>query len=310
MTMTDPLKIYKALADETRLRLVRLLVRGALNVNEIIGILGMGQSRVSRHLKILAEAELVTKRREGTWIYYQGNGQSSEAIVADALDLCERHERQLPNYAEDLQGLENIVEGRRQQTRQFFDSIVDPQQLHQSLDGDYYRRVAMDRVPDGIGTVLDMGTGAGLLLPGLLRRAERVIAVDSSTTMLDMARKALGKETMRCDFRLGDLGHLPVADGEVDLVVACMVLHHLSHPAEAIGEARRALRAGGRLVIVDLYRHEDESLREHLADLWLGFLPAQVERWLREYRFVIEGAEVVGAADTLQLIAFQAQKEE
>lgn len=308
--MTDPLKIYKALADETRLRLVRLLVRGALNVNEIIGILGMGQSRVSRHLKILAEAELVTKRREGTWIYYQGNGQSSEAIVADALDLCERHERQLPNYAEDLQGLENIVEGRRQQTRQFFDSIVDPQQLHQSLDGDYYRRVAMDRVPDGIGTVLDMGTGAGLLLPGLLRRAERVIAVDSSTTMLDMARKALGKETMRCDFRLGDLGHLPVADGEVDLVVACMVLHHLSHPAEAIGEARRALRAGGRLVIVDLYRHEDESLREHLADLWLGFLPAQVERWLREYRFVIEGAEVVGAADTLQLIAFQAQKEE
>ena len=104
--MTDPLKIYKALADETRLRLVRLLVRGSLNVNEIIGILGMGQSRISRHLKILAEAELVTKRREGTWIYYQGNGQSSEAIVADALDLCERHERQLPNYAEDLQGLD------------------------------------------------------------------------------------------------------------------------------------------------------------------------------------------------------------
>ena len=165
-------------------------------------------------------------------------------------------------------------------------------------------------MPDGIGTVLDMGTGAGLLLSGLLRRAERVIAVDSSTTMLDMARKALGKETMRCDFRLGDLGHLPIADGEVDLVVACMVLHHLSHPAEAIREARRALRSGGRLVIVDLYRHEDESLREHLADLWLGFLPSEVERWLREFHFAIEGAEVVGAADTLQLIAFEAQKEE
>jgi ArsR family transcriptional regulator len=128
--------------------------------------------------------------------------------------------------------------------------------------------------------------------------------------MLDMARKALGKETMRCDFRLGDLGHLPIADGEVDLVVACMVLHHLSHPAEAIREARRALRAGGHLVIVDLYRHEDESLREHLADLWLGFLPSEVERWLREFHFTIKGAEVVGAADTLQLIAFQAQKEE
>ena len=118
--MTDPLKVYKALADETRLRLVRLLVRGALNVNEIIGILGMGQSRISRHLKILSEAELVTKRREGTWIYYEGNGQASEPIVVEALEMCERHERAMPNYTEDLQGLENVVEGRRQQMRNTF----------------------------------------------------------------------------------------------------------------------------------------------------------------------------------------------
>ncbi|MFT5373886.1 MAG: DNA-binding transcriptional ArsR family regulator, partial [Candidatus Latescibacterota bacterium] len=187
--MADSLKIYKALADETRLRLVRLLVRGPLNVNEIIGILGMGQSRISRHLKILAEAELVTSRREGTWIYYQGHNQSSEALVVDTLDVLERHERALPYYAEDIQGLEEVVEGRREQMRSFFDNIKDPQQLHQSLDGDYYRKVAMDMVPEYMVTALDMGTGAGLLLPGLLRRAERVVAVDSSTTMLDMARK-------------------------------------------------------------------------------------------------------------------------
>ncbi len=308
--MKDPLKIYKALADETRLRLVRLLVRGALNVNEIIGILGMGQSRISRHLKILAEAELVTKRREGTWIYYAGNGQSDEAIVVEALELCERHEQALPNYAEDLQALENVVEGRRQQMRNFFNSIEDPQQLHQALDGDYYRKMAMAQVPDSVGTVLDMGTGAGLILPGLLRRAERVIAVDSSTTMLDMARRALGKETMRCDFRLGDLGHLPVADGEIDLVMACMVLHHLSRPADALREAYRALKPGGRLVVIDLYRHEDESLREKMADLWLGFLPSEVEGWLREHRFTTESAEVVGADNTLQLIAFKAIKKD
>ncbi|MGB0603396.1 MAG: ArsR/SmtB family transcription factor [Candidatus Latescibacterota bacterium] len=308
--MTDPLKVYKALADETRLRLVRLLVRGALNVNEIIGILGMGQSRISRHLKILSEAELVTKRREGTWIYYEGNGQASEPIVVEALEMCERHERAMPNYTEDLQGLENVVEGRRQQMRNFFDNIKDPDQLQQALDGNYYRKIAIEQVPEGAGTVLDMGTGAGLLLPGLLRRAQRVIAVDSSTTMLDMARKALGKETMRCDFRLGDLGHLPVADGEVDLVMACMVLHHLSRPAEAIREAYRALAPNGRLVVVDLYRHEDETLREQLADLWLGFLPSEVESWLREHRFTTESAEVVGADNSLQLIAFQAIKKD
>ena len=152
--MTDPLKVYKALADETRLRLIRLLVRGALNVNEIIGILGMGQSRISRHLKILSEAELVTKRREGTWIYYEGNGQSSEPIVVEALEMCERHERAMPNYTEDLQGLENVVEGRRQQMRNFFDNIKDPDQLQQALDGNYYRKIAIEQVPEGAGQCL------------------------------------------------------------------------------------------------------------------------------------------------------------
>ena len=308
--MISTLKIYKALADETRLRLVRLLARGALNVNEVISILGMGQSRVSRHLRVLSEAELVTKRREGTWVYYEGNKQSSEPVVVEALEMCQRHEHLLPNYTEDLQGLESVVEGRRQQMRIFFDNIEDPDQLQQALDGNYYRKVAIEKVPEGARTILDMGTGAGLLLPGLLRRAERVIAIDSSTTMLGMARRSLGKETMRCDFRLGDLGHLPVADGEVDLVMACMVLHHLSHPAEAIREAHRALAPGGRLIVVDLYRHEDESLREKLADLWLGFLPSEVKSWLHEHRFTTDDAEVVGADNSLQLIALQAIKKE
>jgi len=115
---------------------------------------------------------------------------------------------------------------------------------------------------------------------------------------------------MRCDFRLGDLGHLPVADGEIDLVMACMVLHHLSRPADALREAYRALKPGGRLVVIDLYRHEDESLREKVADLWLGFLPSEVEGWLREHRFTTESAEVVGADNTLQLIAFKAIKKD
>ncbi len=308
--MISTLKIYKALADETRLRLVRLLARGALNVNEVISILGMGQSRISRHLRVLSEAKLVTKRREGTWVYYQGNRQSSEPAVVEALEMCQRHEHLLPNYTEDLQGLESVVEERRQQMRSFFDNIEDPDQLQQALDGNYYRKIAIEKVPKGTRTILDMGTGAGLLLPGLLRRAERVIAIDSSTTMLGMARRSLGKETMRCDFRLGDLGHLPVADGEVDLVMACMVLHHLSHPAEAIREAHRALAPGGRLVVVDLYRHEDESLREKLADLWLGFLPSEVEGWLHEHRFTTDDAEVVGADNSLQLIALQAIKKD
>ena len=143
----------------------------------------------------------------------------AEPLVADVLELLQRHEGGLDFYAEDLQGLEAVVERRREQTRTFFDSIKDPGQLqYHCLNGSVYRKIALDLLPERAEQALDMGTGAGLLLPELLKKMERVIAVDSSTTMLDMARKTAGKDAVRCEFRLGDLGHLPVADGEVDLV--------------------------------------------------------------------------------------------
>lgn len=306
--MVEPFKIYKALADQTRLRLVRLLARGPLNVNEIIDVLHMGQSRVSRHLKILSEAGLVTSRRQGTWIYYQVNQEPADPLTQESLSLLQRHERAIPSYTKDLQRLEAVIERRREQTRAFFDNLADPEALPQLLDGDFYRQVALSLLPERCRVVLDMGTGAGLLLPALLQRAERVIAVDASTTMLELARRTVGEEVARCDFRLGDLGHLPVADGEVDGVMACMVLHHLSDPRQALAEARRALQPAGWIAVVDLHQHEDESLRERLADLWLGFAPAEVERWLRELDFEITGAEVIGQPESFKLIAFKGQR--
>ncbi len=308
--MADSIKIFKALADETRLRMVRLLVRGSLNVNEIIGILSMGQSRVSRHLKILAEANLVTSRREGTWIYYQSSsGRGVDPLVVAVLDLLQRHESSLANYAEDLQGLKAVDERRRELTRTYFDSIKDPGELQSHcLNGSVYRNIVLDLLPKHAEKALDIGTGAGLLLPELLKRIERVVAIDSSTTMLDMARKAVGKEAVRCEFRLGDLGNLPVADQEVDLVIACMVLHHLSNPKDTIHEAYRVLRPGGRLVVVDLHEHEDDAFRETMADLWLGFPPAEVRAWMESSQFEVTGAEIVGDSDHLKLITFQGLK--
>ena len=153
-----------------------------------------------------------------------------------------------------------------------------------------------------------MGTGSGLLLTDLLERADRVIAVDSSITMLNLARQTTGALAGRCDFRLGDLEHLPVADGEVDAVMVCMVLHHLSNPPDALAEAHRALKPGGHIAIVDLCQHDDESLREWLADLWLGFQLDAVQDWLEQLDFSIAGADVVGEPDSLKLITFQGQK--
>jgi ArsR family transcriptional regulator len=308
--MAEPLDIYKALADETRLRLVRLLLRGALNVNELTDILQMGQSRISRHLKILAEASLVTSRREGTWIYYQGHQDATQGQVTDILGYLRQYEQRVPYFEQDLQGLEGMVARRKEQTRTFFNSLNDPKKMpqHRSSDGQFYRQVAVSLLPKECAMALDMGTGSGLLLPALIGRASQVIAVDSSTTMLDLARQRVGDQGLRCDFRLGDLEHLPVADGEVDVVVACMVLHHLSRPDEAVREAYRVLQPGGLLIIVDLRRHGDETLRERLADLWLGFEPSQVEGWLQQEHFEIIGAEVIGEPDSFKLITFQGQK--
>lgn len=308
--MPELLQIHKALADETRLRLMRLLTRGPLNVNEILGILRMGQSRVSRHLRILSEAGLVTGRREGTWIYYERAANGGSPLVADTLSLLDGHERDLPHYEADVQRLETAVERRREQTRSFFDSLSPGDELrHRCLDGTYYRGVALSVLPPRAGTILDLGTGSGLMLPALLERAGRVIAVDSSTTMLDLARRSAGAEAHRCDFRLGDLEHLPVADGEADAVLACMVLHHVSAPPQALREAHRALASGGELAVVDLARHTDESLRDQLADLWLGFQPDQMQNWLEAAGFEVAQATGPGAnSDSIQLITFRGRK--
>jgi ArsR family transcriptional regulator len=298
---------------------MRLLARSPLNVNEIIGILRMGQSRVSRHLRILSDAGLVTRRREGTWIYYERTPDPDSSLVADTLDLLNEHQRELPHYEVDVQRMEAAVERRREQTRSFFDSLSDGDELrHRSLDGPYHRKVALSILPETCKTILDLGTGSGLLLPALLERADQVIAVDSSTTMLDLARQTAGAEAHRCDFRLGDLEHLPVADGEVDAVVAGMVLHHVSTPSHALSEAWRALSEGGEVAIIDLAQHEDESLREELADLWLGFQPTEMRRWLKASGFEVTHTGTVapeppesGSNDDsqrMQLITFRGRK--
>ena len=307
--MADLLRIHKALADETRLRLLRLLTRGPLNVNEIIAILRMGQSRISRHLKILFEAEIVSSRREGTWVYYQSKSDSDDKVVEDILAFTRNHEHAVAHYASDLQAVEQVIEQRKEDTRGFFDNIDDPVELQHPIDGQFLRDLALGQVPPCCDTALDLGTGTGLMLPKLSETVSEIIAVDSSTTMLTMARNLVQRGLKRCDFRLGDLSHLPVADGEVDCVIACMVLHHVSNPQHCLKEANRVLKKGGFVIIVDLYRHEDETLREKMADLWFGFLPNEIKTWLMDEKFSIEHSEVLGNPDEFRSLQFKARRE-
>jgi SAM-dependent methyltransferase len=287
--MTDLLRIHKALADETRLRLAGILRRFELNVGELVAVLGMSQPRISRHLKILVEAGLVDCRREGLWAFYcaaaTGPGRQVLDLSAVFMDT--------PEFAADAKHAEAAVRERVQATRRFFDAVAGHwRDLSREVLGELdLPGVIASRVPDG-ASVADLGCGPGELLERLGARACLVIGVDNSPRMLELAGLRLngngrGAPEGRAgvSLRLGDLTHLPLREGEAQACVFSMVLHHLPDPVAALAEARRVLCPGGRLIIADFDRHENEAMRVQYGDARLGLDQRQLRGWLEEAGF-------------------------
>jgi ArsR family transcriptional regulator len=279
----NPLLWFKALADETRLRLVRILARHELSVGEIVSVLGMGQSRVSRHLGILVGCGLLKSRREGAWTFYSVSAAGLEAEFLTC--LAPYFEAAGPEA--DLQAVAAVLRERRLETRRFFNSIApDWAALRREVLGDVDPAALVREVMPAVSCAADLGCGPGDLLPVLAERAETVIGVDSSPSMLGLAeRRTAG---LAVGVRMGELEHLPMADGEVDFAVICLTLHHLPDPAAALAEARRALAANGRLVLIDFTPHEDEAMRRRFGDRWLGFSREKLSDWLDRAGFVLE----------------------
>lgn len=293
--MNDLLRIHKALADETRLRLAAILRRHELNVGELVGVLDMGQPRISRHLKILVEAGLVDCRREGLWAFYSaassGPGRQVLDCTAALLDAPEA----LPEFEADLGRAAAAVRERVQATRRFFDAVAGQwRDLSREVLGafDLAGEIAR-RLPEG-ASVADLGCGPGELLERLSQRACLVIGVDNSPRMLELAAARLngkGAPTAGAgvragvSLRLGDLTHLPLREGEVQAVVLSMVLHHLPDPVAALGEARRVLCPGGLLLIADFDRHEVDAMRVEYGDTRLGLERQMLHLWLTEAGF-------------------------
>ena len=306
------LTFFKALADATRLRLVRVLQVGPFNVNELVGILGVGQSRVSRHLKILADAGLVSARREGSWVYYR----LSSAWSSDGSGRASGATRVLESLGAELENdlgpeasrVKECLDGRRDRAESFFRGVAD--QWDRERDRVVGPPVHVEPLLETIGasskpaavveTIVDLGTGTGLLLEALSRRAEKVIGIDASAEMLRVAGDNLrDKNIANVELRLGSLEHLPLSDGEADRMVANMVLHHVAQPEEALLEVRRGLGPNGTLHVADFRTHDREDYRELLGDWWLGFDPLDLERWLRSADLEWESyEEVPSEADT------------
>jgi len=283
------LKTLKALADPTRLRLLAVLARGEFTVQELTAILSMGQSRISRHLKILVAAGILSVKRQGTWGYYRLGEKSPffRAIwpsLEGGLDL-------LAERRSDLEGVARILEARQSRSREFFDRHARQwDELARTLlpVADYLTPL-LDKIPP-CATLLEVGVGTGGLLGSLRQRADRVIGVDHSPAMLEEARNRLAAEDLAgVELRLGEMAHLPLSDGEVQVAILNMVLHHAPQPSEVLAELARVLAPGGTLLIADLARHEKEWLREQMADQWLGFGEDELQGWLSAAGF--DGAD-------------------
>lgn len=280
------LTYFKAMADITRLRLYHLLLHHEMSVNEIVAHMGMGQSRISRHLKILTDCGLLACRRDGVWAFYSAAKEGDGALVADLMASLSKDD---PLIQADLVRAEAVIRDRRLRRLKFFNEIA-PQWEHLKVDiiGDFDLNEALMADIRPCRMAVDLGCGTGALMTRLAERVETVVGVDSSANMLKEAEARLQALGGGFDLRLGELEHLPMGDGEVELAVISLALHHLDNPRVALKESGRVVAPGGRLLIAEFEQHADESLRDRFGDRWLGFSEGELHAWLAEAGFAPE----------------------
>jgi ArsR family transcriptional regulator len=283
--MPDTLKSLRALADPTRLRIMALLEKDELSVNEIQQVTRMGQSRISTHLRPLQEAGLIQYRREGKRTFYKLNPQAS-ASGKEFIDLATRGARELTEYAGDQINLKRIVRRRQEQAQLYFDQVAGrfDRSYGPGRSWQAFGQLLLRAIPPLV--VADLGSGEGLLSQLLARRAKRVIAVDNSERIVAFgAKKAKKMGLKNLEFRLGNLEEPPIDPASVDLAVLSQALHHAKEPARAIQSAHRLLKPGGQVMILDLLEHQFEKARELYGDTWLGFAESDLQRWLEAAGF-------------------------
>jgi ArsR family transcriptional regulator len=281
--MGELLGALRAAAELSRLRLLVLCARGELTVTELAQILGQSQPRVSRHLKLLCEAGLLDRAREGSWVFYRlGSGKAASLLSRQLVDACGEHDETI---ALDLQRLAAIKRQRAELAAAYFRDNAARWHRIRSL---YVDEAEVEAVLVGIVAaltprdLLDVGTGTGRMLELLGPRVANALGVDQSREMLAVARVNLERAgLLNCIVRLGDMYQLPLPDASFDAAIIHQVLHYADRPAAAIAEAARVLRPGGGLIIVDFAPHALEFLREEHAHCRLGFGDDDIAAWCR-----------------------------
>jgi ubiquinone/menaquinone biosynthesis C-methylase UbiE/predicted transcriptional regulator len=273
--MASILKSLRLASDPNRLRLLLLLEREELSVNELQEILGKGQSQISTNLSQLKQCGMVDDRRTGKNAFYRLK------VPPNVMQLLREAAREVPEAAQDMQALRLVLRKRDDKMRRYFDELA----------GRFGREYVPGRSWKGIAEALlkllpplvvaDLGAGEGTMSQLMAQRAKKVIAIDNSEKMVEFGSELAERHGIRnLEYRLGDLEDVPIHSGTVDLAFLSQALHHAHHPERAVAEAWRILKPGGRIAILDLNRHHFEEARELYADVWLGFSELELEQYL------------------------------
>ena len=280
--MTIALDIFRALADGTRLRILALLRAMELSVGELAQVLGQSQPRVSRHVKILCDAGLAERRKEGSWVFVAlGKVERVEPMLA-ALDGWAKVEADHWAVADSAR-LAAVRADRASSAAQWFETNAGQWDAIRSLHiAESEVEAAMGAVlgEEPVGQLIDIGTGTGRMLELFAGRARAALGIDRSSEMLRLARAKLSERGLaNAELRQADLYALPLADGAADAAILHHVLHFAQQPGAAIVEAARVLGQGGRLLIADFAPHDREELRSRDAHTRLGFSDDQIALW-------------------------------
>jgi ArsR family transcriptional regulator len=296
--MTDPWELLKLVADPTRLRVVCLLAREELSVAELQEVLGMGQSRISSHLALLRQGGLVADRKEGKKTFYSFNAELPDAqrklVEAAVAAVADR-----PAARDDRANLQRALDKRRRRAEEYFNAVA----------GRLGKNYCPGRSWEAIGHLLlrfapplriaDLGAGEGVLSQLLARQAEFVYCIDNSPKMVEFGRELARKHNIaNLEYKLGDIEDVPLPSASVHLALLSQALHHAEHPPQALAEAFRILKPGGRVLILDLKEHTFEKARELYADRWLGFAENSLYQWLRKAGFANVEVEIVARENT------------
>lgn len=298
--MTPVLDIFRALADPTRLRILALLEGIELAIGEVAQVIDQSQPRVSRHVRILIDAGLVDRHKEGGWVFLKMSASAAAQAYRGFIDAAARSPEEQAMITADRAALAEVHEERNAAAQRYFADHAAEWDAIRSLyapDGEIEQAMAELLGSRPLGRLLDIGTGTGRMVELFAGQAEIAVAFDRSSEMLRIARAKLVPGRARVEFVQGDFNALPFECAEFDTAILHQVLHYSRSPQRVIAEVARVLAPGGLALFADFAPHMREDLRTGSAHARLGFAHDQMREWLRDEGMRLESQSEIGGGE-------------